>query len=408
MIITYPLNDVDYTAADAETYLCTRVSGVYSSESHFALTISGSRQISISPGVAWINNGTFKGKSVVSTETEVLTIDAADALPRKDLVVLRFDASLNASLLAVKKGEPASVPSVPSVQRTEGVYELGLYTVSVPAGSTEITPGNVRSLLLDETYCGVMRDGVTGIPTAQLQAEATAFIENLIANMSAQLTNITSATVTRGDGVGDPTCVVEFSDDASHVIFHFDNVNGQSVTHTFKDGILTFESASGKTTIDLSPDALGVYKKEQVVSAATKTEYGLGASATPDDVFKSVRSSLKKNGDDIVTVAAIAAQGARVSFGTIGGGTTSGQVVIRPGFKPVAVMLGTPDVGKEFMIVWRGCSTASKLTVSSSGINPVVDGLAIQWSDDSVSLGIAYPAEVTPYVVIGVPTTEDV
>ena len=24
-IITYPLNDVDYTAEDAETYLCTRI-----------------------------------------------------------------------------------------------------------------------------------------------------------------------------------------------------------------------------------------------------------------------------------------------------------------------------------------------------------------------------------------------
>lgn len=32
-IITYPLNDVEYTAEDAETYLCTRTSGVYAAES---------------------------------------------------------------------------------------------------------------------------------------------------------------------------------------------------------------------------------------------------------------------------------------------------------------------------------------------------------------------------------------
>nr|DAG75024.1 MAG TPA: hypothetical protein [Caudoviricetes sp.] len=28
-IITYPLNNIEYTAADAEIYNCTRTSGVY-------------------------------------------------------------------------------------------------------------------------------------------------------------------------------------------------------------------------------------------------------------------------------------------------------------------------------------------------------------------------------------------
>ena len=66
-IITYPLNDVDYTAEDAETYLCTRTSGVYAAES-FPATVTEARKITIGTGMAWINNGTFKGKSVVSTE----------------------------------------------------------------------------------------------------------------------------------------------------------------------------------------------------------------------------------------------------------------------------------------------------------------------------------------------------
>lgn len=406
MIITYPLNDIEYTAADAETYLSTRTSGVYSSEGHFAISITGDRQITISPGLAWINNGSFKGKSVASTEPVMLDVAAAGTLSRKDLIVLRFDATQNASSLLVKKGEEASLPSLPSVERTEGVYELGLYAIDVKVGSTAIYTADVQSLLLDEAYCGVMRDGVTGIPTAQIQAQATAIMESLISHLSDQITNITSATVTRGDGVGEPTCTVEFTDDASHIIFHFDNVNGQSVTHTFKDNILTFESASGKTTIDLTADALGVYKKEQVVSAETKEAYELPSSAVPDDVFVSIKNSLKKATTDLSDVAAIAGQGARVAFGTVGGGTSSGSVKISPGFMPVAVLLGTIDENKEFTICWRGCETTSKLALLSGGITPIVTGYTVTWNSSSVDLGMGYPAEVTPYVVIGVPTEE--
>lgn len=405
MIITYPLNEIEYTAADAETYLSTRTSGVYSSEGHFALSVTGDRQITISPGLAWINNGSFKGKSVASTEAEVLDITAPGALPRKDLIVLRFDATQNGSSILVKKGEEASLPSLPTVERTAGVYELGLYAVDVKVGSAAIYTADVQSLLLDESYCGVMRDGVTGIPTAQIQAQATAIMNSLISHLSDQLTNITSATVTRGDGVGDPTCTVEFTDDASRIIFHFDNVNGQSVTHTFKDNILTFESASGKTTIDLTAEALGVYKKEQVVSKETKISYGLDDTAVPDDVFAKIEKHIAKTRSDISSLFSFAAKSARVSFGTISSGTT-GQVVISPGFKPMLVMCGTPDEGNEFMIAWYACSSMSKFRVTSSGVAVSASGFGLTWSNDSVSLGIGAQENPMPYIVIGIESEE--
>jgi hypothetical protein len=184
-IITYPLNDVDYTAEDAETYLCTRTSGVYAAES-FPATVTEARKITIGTGMAWINNGTFKGKSVVSTENVSVAIPIADgALPRIDRIVLRFTKSTNESTFEVKTGTPASSPVAPTLTRSELLYELGLYTVSVPAGSLTVSAADVTNTMLDENVCGLMRDGVTGLPTGTLQQQYEALIKSMTDEIAA-------------------------------------------------------------------------------------------------------------------------------------------------------------------------------------------------------------------------------
>lgn len=179
-IITYPLNGITYGAEDAETYLCTRTSGVYSADNMFTSAVTGANQVTIGNGIAWINNGNFKGKSICVNEPVALDFNIANGtLNRYDLIVLRFDALINATTLAVKHGTAASSPTLPALERNESVYELGLYSVYRPAGSTQILAQNISSLFLDEQYCGIMRDGVTGIPTAELQKQAEAVLGEL-------------------------------------------------------------------------------------------------------------------------------------------------------------------------------------------------------------------------------------
>ena len=109
-LVTYPLDGVTYSAEDVAAYLCTRTSGVYSRDSNFAVTVSGPREITASPGLAWINYDDFKGISVCARERGTLTVpDADDMLPRTD-----------------------------------------------------------------EALCGLMRDGVTGIPMDELGRQAVA------------------------------------------------------------------------------------------------------------------------------------------------------------------------------------------------------------------------------------------
>lgn len=168
-IITYPLDGVTYSAEDVATYLCTRTSGVYAKDSNFAASIAGTRQVTIAPGLAWMNYDDFKGVSVCSRENTVLTVpDADNTLNRVDRVVLQFDTASNLTAIRLKTGTPAVAAQPPDILQNHNQYELGLCTISVPAGSAAITAANLTDTRADEDVCGVMRDGVTGIPTQQL------------------------------------------------------------------------------------------------------------------------------------------------------------------------------------------------------------------------------------------------
>lgn len=284
-IITYPLNGISYDATDAETYLSTRKSGIFSAENNFGITISGGMGVIISPGLAWVSNGTFKGKSIACTEPEALTIPTANgSLPRRDLIVLRFDASENRSYFAVKSGSPSTAPALPTPERSSGVYELGLYGVYLAAGAISIKTSDITSLLMDENYCGLMRDGVTGIPTQQLQDQATEIIMGLIDALNSDLSEIVNATVTKDLGDGRAYCDIRFEDNGRKIVFDFHNLEGAdgiSVTHTWSGNVLTIRSASGETKIDFN--TIKYYK--ELVRFTSSGSFDPAAYPTKDGTY---------------------------------------------------------------------------------------------------------------------------
>ena len=193
-IITYPLNGVTYDAEDVSTYLCTRTSGVYAKDTNYAVSVTGPRQITVAPGLAWINYDDFKGVSACSREAVNLTVPDADStLPRIDRVVLQFDTAANLTAVKLKPGTPAAAPEPPAILQNHNQYELGLCTVSVPAGSSVVTAADITDTRADEDVCGVMRDGVTGIPTAQLQAQALAIMTQLSTELHTKLDALDAA-----------------------------------------------------------------------------------------------------------------------------------------------------------------------------------------------------------------------
>ena len=193
-LVTYPLDGVTYSAEDVAAYLCTRTSGVYAKDTNYAVSVTGPRQITVAPGLAWINYDDFKGVSACSREAVNLTVPDADGtLPRIDRVVLQFDTAANLTAVKLKPGTPAAAPEPPAILQNHNQYELGLCTVSVPAGSSVVTAADITDTRADETVCGVMRDGVKGIPTAQLQAQALAIMTQLSTELHTKLDALDAA-----------------------------------------------------------------------------------------------------------------------------------------------------------------------------------------------------------------------
>ena len=187
-IITYPLNGVVYSAEDVATYLCTRTSGVYSKETNFAVSNTGTRQITVAPGLAWINYDDFKGVSVCSREENVLTVPEADNNPQPTWIAscCQFDTSENIAAIKLKTGTPAVAAQRPISCRTIISTSWACAPFRLPAGSTAVTAADITDTRADETVCGVMRDGVTGIPTAQLQTQAKAMLDSLQAEVDSR------------------------------------------------------------------------------------------------------------------------------------------------------------------------------------------------------------------------------
>ena len=169
-IITYPEDGIRYDAEDASGYLSTRLSGVYSAEEDFSVTAQGGLSVQVSAGQAWVRPARFKGRSIIMEQPTTVVLTEADPVrSRIDRVVLRYDAAAKKTRLQVLEGVPNSAgPAAPAITRTELIYDLCLAEIKRPAGSTSVTAADIYDTRADETVCGVMRDGVHGIPAATL------------------------------------------------------------------------------------------------------------------------------------------------------------------------------------------------------------------------------------------------
>lgn len=184
-IVLYPANDYDFDAADVAAYLAGLTSGVFSGAEDFPVTAAGGLTVTVGAGRGWVHPSRFTGYSITKREADTLTLPLADpSLPRIDRIVMRYDAGARAASLQVLQGTASSTPTAPAISRTELIYDLCLAEITRPAGSTSISTGQITDTRLDEALCGIVRDGVTGIPTDELLAAARERIATLEENAS--------------------------------------------------------------------------------------------------------------------------------------------------------------------------------------------------------------------------------
>lgn len=269
--ITYPLNNIDYTAEDAELFHCTRTSGIWAEDS-FPISVTGAdNNVTIGTGIAWINNEEFSGKVAALKSAEVLDLGIADSTyPRIDVIAIQFNANNNATDVVIKKGTPATNPVRPSIVRTGAIYELYLASVYRPAGATAITASNITDLRMDETVCGLMADSVTKVDMTAIEAQ----VRNLINNLQNEIDSVRnlSGIMFESEWVeGDVIPVSKSGTGAKTAEEALANLGGISVKLLWINASPTSEFTEQDITIDMSEyDFIGVLVRDATTSALTK------------------------------------------------------------------------------------------------------------------------------------------
>ena len=180
-MICFPLDNTPCEAKDMGTYLATRTRGVFSSDGNLAVTPGESGlSVSVSPGLAWLKWSDYWGTAALQEQALTLDLDTADGtLKRIDAIVCRLDKVNNLAEIVVKKGPFSSSPVLLPPVRDTNYDELYIATILIDAGIVNISADAITDQRLNEEYCGLMRDGVTGIPTALLQEQVQQLIDHL-------------------------------------------------------------------------------------------------------------------------------------------------------------------------------------------------------------------------------------
>ncbi|MBS5783805.1 MAG: hypothetical protein KID04_13130 [Clostridium sp.] len=145
--------------------------GVYDGE--LAVTAGDGMTVTLPAGKAWINGYYYRNDAPIT-----LPITNADGvLHRKDTIVLRWDVNERSITAQVIKGAFASSPVAPTIVRTAEQYDLKIAEISIPAGTTAITPALITDTRLDTAVCGI----VTGVID---QVDTTTFYNQIAADLA--------------------------------------------------------------------------------------------------------------------------------------------------------------------------------------------------------------------------------
>jgi len=178
----FPLNNTWYEADALGAWFGTRTRGVFAAEGCYAVLPNGDMTVTLTPGHGWLKADKLWGTVIYDVEPTIMDIATADgALTRWAAICLQLDKNLNIAQPVVKYGPYGTNPAMNTlpmpVQIGLDYDEIYVSAIRIRAGTTEILASDIVDLRLEEAYCGLMRDGVTGIPTQGLYNEFHSWLE---------------------------------------------------------------------------------------------------------------------------------------------------------------------------------------------------------------------------------------
>lgn len=212
-MLSYPLDNTAYEAEGLGLEHVSRSRGVLTFADNLRVSAGGGMSVTVSPGVCLLKMSKYWAVTCLQKEALTLPIQTADGtLPRKDVVVARIDKIANITEIVIKVGTPANAPAPPEIVRDNYYDEIYLAAVTVGPGVIEITNAVIQDLRMDESVCGLMVDSSAQLPTDAYNAQLTA----LLAQIEAEIAQLHAGTAVMTKAQYDPAgggvniCVQEY------------------------------------------------------------------------------------------------------------------------------------------------------------------------------------------------------
>lgn len=139
---SYPFDNANTTETQySELFKRLQDSGVWAGSDPDELKVipDAGLALTVNPGFGYIRGHVYINDAPLS-----VAVDAGDANPRIDLIILRLDPTANSVTATVLKGSPLASPVAPALAQTgAGIYEMELARVAVAASTASIGSGNI-------------------------------------------------------------------------------------------------------------------------------------------------------------------------------------------------------------------------------------------------------------------------
>lgn len=169
--------------------------------SDFAVSPGSGLQVSIAAGEAFVSS-----RVAYDTASNTVTLATANPTnPRIDLIVIRVNVSAKTVAIAALTGTPAASPVAPTpATDPAGITELPLAQVTVPAGATVLTAGNIadQRIILDTPLAIGDLSDVTSIGEALATAADAAAVRALLMSAVGQALATAASKVTGREALG--------------------------------------------------------------------------------------------------------------------------------------------------------------------------------------------------------------
>lgn len=165
-IKAFPLNQQEYSynAQDVMKYYAGRNSGVFETGENLKVSANGGLEIRVNSGMGWLSRDYVASVAFWNESVDYLMVDAGhDTYDRIDLVVVswNFVQQEQNPKLIIRKGTPASSPSVPSLVNNSSTIEIALARINVGKGDIELSDSDIVDLRGNDTYCPMVYDEQT-------------------------------------------------------------------------------------------------------------------------------------------------------------------------------------------------------------------------------------------------------